>query len=60
MYSLESQIEELRGPKTYKRVVVDPNTRFANINIIKKVIDEAIEQKARIKARQPEKEAKRQ
>jgi hypothetical protein len=59
IYSLESQIKELRGPKTRKRVVVDPNTRFANIDAIKKAMNEATEQEERIKARQPEKEAKR-
>jgi hypothetical protein len=59
IHSLESQIEELRGPKTRKRVAVDPNTRFANIDAIKKAMDEAAEQEARIKAREPEKEAKR-
>ena len=41
IHSLESQIEELRGPKTRKRVAVDPNTRFANIDAIKKAMDEA-------------------
>ena len=59
IYRLESQIEELRGPKTRKRAAIDPNTRFASIDAIKKAIDEATEQEARIKARQPEKEAKR-
>jgi hypothetical protein len=57
--SLEAQLEELRGPKTRKRVVVDPNTKFANIDAIKKAMDEATEQGARIKAREPEKEAKK-
>jgi hypothetical protein len=57
--SLEAQLEELRGPKTRKRVVVDPNTKFANIDAIKKAMDEATEQEARIKAREPEKEAKK-
>jgi succinate dehydrogenase/fumarate reductase-like Fe-S protein len=59
IYSLESKIEELQGLKTRKRVVVDLNIRFANIDAIKKGIDEAAEQKARIKARQLEKEVKR-
>jgi len=59
IHSLESQIEELRCPKTRERVAVDPNTRFANIDAIKKAMDEAAEQEARIKAREPEKEAKR-
>jgi hypothetical protein len=59
IYSLESHIEELRGPKTRKRVVVDPNTKFANIDTIKRAMDEAAEQEARIKAREPEKEAKK-
>jgi hypothetical protein len=44
--SLGSQIEELRGPKTRKRVVLDPNTRFANTDTIKKAMDEAAEQEA--------------
>jgi succinate dehydrogenase/fumarate reductase-like Fe-S protein len=59
IYSLESKIEELQGLKTRKRVVMDLNTRFININAIKKGINKATEQEARIKARQSEKEAKR-
>jgi hypothetical protein len=59
IHSLEAQLEELRGPKTRKRVVVDPNTKFANIDAIMKAMDEAAEQEARIKAREPEKEAKK-
>jgi len=39
--------------------VVDPNTKFAHIDAIKKAMDEATEQEARIKAREPEKEAKK-
>ena len=56
--SLESQIEELRGPRTRKRVVLDPNTRFANIDAIKKATDEATEREARTKARELEKKPK--
>jgi hypothetical protein len=37
---------------------VDPNTGFANIDAIM-AMDEAAEQEARIKAREPEKEAKK-
>jgi len=59
IHSLEAQLEELRGPKTRKRVVVDPNTKSANIDAIMKAMDEAAEQEARIKAREPEKEAKK-
>jgi hypothetical protein len=40
-------------------VVLDPNTRFANIDAIKKATDEAAEREARIKARELEKEVKR-
>jgi hypothetical protein len=39
---------------------VNPNTRFANIDAIKKAMDEAAEKEAQIKAREPEKEAKMQ
>jgi hypothetical protein len=59
IHGLESQIEELRGPKSRKRVVVDSNTRFTNIDAIKKAMDEATEKEAQIKAREPEKEAKK-
>ena len=38
---------------------MDPNTTFANIDAIKKAIGEATEQEVRIKAREPEEEAKR-
>ena len=55
IHSLESKIEELQGPKSGKRVVVDPNTRFANMDAIKKAMDEAAEKEAQIKAREPKK-----
>jgi hypothetical protein len=40
-------------------VVADPDARFANIDAVERAMDEAAEQEARIKAREPEKEAKR-
>ena len=49
---------ELDNQKGRKRVAVDPNTKFANIDAIKKAKDEAAEQQARIEARESEVEAK--
>jgi len=55
----ESQLETLKSQKANKRVAVDQNARFANIETIKKAIDEAKEQEAWIQARQPEIKAKK-
>ena len=43
------------APKFRKRVVADPDARFANIDAVERAMDEAAEQEARIKAREPEK-----
>jgi hypothetical protein len=59
IHSLESHIEKLRGRKTRKRVAVVPNTRFANIDAIKKAMDADAEREAQIKAREPEKEVEK-
>jgi hypothetical protein len=53
--SLTSQTEEPPDPRTRKRVVLDPNTRFAHIDATKKAMDEAAEEEARIKATELEK-----
>jgi hypothetical protein len=46
IHSLESHIEKLWGRKTRKRVAVVPNTRFTNIDAIKKAMDADAEQEA--------------
>ena len=35
IYSLQSQLEDLKGPKKHKRVAIDLNTKFANVDSIK-------------------------
>jgi len=52
IYSLQSQLEDLRGPKKRKRVAVDPNTKFANVDLIKEAIGEAEKEEARAKAKE--------
>jgi hypothetical protein len=59
IHKQEAHLETLRSQKAKKKVAVDPNNRFANIEMIKKAMDEAKEQEARIQARQPEIEAKK-
>ena len=53
IYSLESQLKDLKGPKIRKRVAVDPNTKFANIDSIKQAIEEAEEIKTKRRAKEP-------
>ena len=43
IYSLQSQLKDIKGPKKCKRVVVNPNTKFANIDSIKEAIPCAVE-----------------
>ena len=59
IHKQEAHLETLRSQKAKKKVAVDPNNRFANIEMIKKAMDEAKEQEARIQARQPEIKAKK-
>ena len=35
IYSLQSQLKDLKGPKRRRRVAVDPNIKFTNIDSIK-------------------------
>ena len=35
IYSLQSQLQDLKGPKICRRVAVDPNIKFINIDLIK-------------------------
>ena len=53
IYSLQLQLEDLKGPKICKRVAVDPNTKFANIDSIRQAIEEAEEAEAKIRAKEP-------
>jgi len=48
--SLQSQLEDLKGPKKRKKVAVDLNTKFANVDLIKEAIAEAEKEEARAKA----------
>ena len=49
---MQSQLEDLKGPKKHKRVAVDPNTKFANVDSIKEAIGEAEKEEARTKAKE--------
>ena len=52
IYSLQSQLEDLKGPKIRKRVAVDLNTKFANIDSIEQAIEEAEEKEAQIRTKE--------
>ena len=52
IYSLQLQLEDLKGLKKRKRVAVDPNTKFANVDLIKEAIGKAEEEEARAKAKE--------
>ena len=58
IFKANSQLEAFQSRKT-KKVIVDPNTRFADIEKIKAAQDEAEALAARLEARKPEIEAKK-
>ena len=49
---MQSQLKDLKGPKRRKRVAVDLNTKFANIDSIKEAIGKAEKEDVRIKAKE--------
>ena len=49
---MQSQLEDLKGPKKRKWVAIDPNTKFANVDLIKEAIDKVEKEEARIKAKE--------
>ena len=52
IYSLQSQLEDLKGPKKHKWVAVDPNTKFVNVDLIKEAIGEAEKEEAYAKEKE--------
>ena len=52
MQSQLKDLKDLKGPKRYKWVAVDPNTKFANIDSIKEAIGEAEKEEVRTKAKE--------
>jgi len=55
---LQQQLKELEDKRKKRKVPVDPNLQFVNIESIKQAMEEAALQEARIQARKPEEEAK--
>jgi hypothetical protein len=49
---LQSQLKDLKGPKKRKKVAVDLNTKFANIDLIKEAIDKVEKEEAHIEAKE--------
>ena len=56
---MQSQLEDLKGLKRRKRVAVDLNIKFANIDSIKEAIGEAEKEEARAKAKETKSRPKR-
>jgi predicted ribosome quality control (RQC) complex YloA/Tae2 family protein len=56
---LKNQLEELKSKKRKKKITVDPNTLFANVDGIKKALEEASKTKAEAEARKPQGPAKK-
>ena len=56
---MQSQLKDLKGPKKHKRVAIDPNTNFTNIDLIKEAIGEAKKKEARVKAKETKSRPKR-
>jgi len=56
---LQSQLKDLKGPKRYKRVAVDLNTKFINIDLIKKAIGEVEKEDVCVKAKETKLQPKR-
>lgn len=57
--SLEMSVEELESKRKMKKLTVDLNSQFANVENIKRAIEEAKAAEARAARRQPEEELKR-
>ena len=49
---MQSQLEDIKGPKKRKRVAVDLNTKFANIDLIKEAIGEVEKEEVYAKAKE--------
>ena len=49
---MQSQLEDLKGPKIRRRVAVDLNTKFVNIDSIKQAVEEAEEIEAKVRAKE--------
>ena len=49
---MQSQLKDLKGLKRRKRVAVDLNIKFANIDSIKEAIGEVEKEEARVKAKE--------
>jgi len=49
---LKSQLKDLKGPKRRKRVAVNLNTKFTNIDSIKEAIGKAEKEEAHAKAKE--------
>ncbi|WEW58418.1 hypothetical protein PRK78_003886 [Emydomyces testavorans] len=58
-YKLNNQLEGLQSSKAKKRVEVNPNTQFANIEFIKKTQDEAKALEQHTQQKQPDLQAKK-
>ena len=56
---MQLQLKDLKGPKKRKRVAVDPNTKFANVDLIKEAIGKAEKEKVRAKAKETKLRPKR-
>ncbi|OCK99303.1 uncharacterized protein K441DRAFT_539345, partial [Cenococcum geophilum 1.58] len=52
IHSLQSQLKDLKGPKRRKRVAVDLNTKFVNIDLIKEAMGKVEKEEARVKAKE--------
>jgi hypothetical protein len=55
---LENQLEELKSTKRKSRITLDPNTLSANVDGMKKGLEEASKAKAEAEARKPREVAK--
>jgi len=49
---LQSQLKDLKGPKRCKRVAVNLNTKFANIDSIKEAIGKVEKEEVYVKAKE--------
>jgi transcriptional regulator len=54
-----AQLQMFKIGKTKRKIAKDPNTRFANIEMVKKAMEEAELRKQQLQARMPELEAQK-
>ena len=49
---MQSQVKDFKGPKKHKKVAIDLNTKFANVDLIKEVINKVEKEEVSIEVKE--------